>query len=125
MKLTKGLFRSPARVFFHQVHQVNCRLPLQTKRHTTKISFFVEIKHKVTSNKKINRRGRTMPLQTNWQSPCHRESHSKMCPEGLLERERFDKRPVEAGDHCCPKVRSKSGTSFLLSPKGLLYTVAS
>ena len=26
---------------------------------------------------------------------CHRESHSKMFPEGLLERERFDKRPVE------------------------------
>ena len=26
---------------------------------------------------------------------CHRESHSKMFPEALLERERFDKRPVE------------------------------
>ena len=27
---------------------------------------------------------------------CHRESHSKMLTKSLLERERFDKRPVEA-----------------------------
>ena len=65
------LFRSsesPVQSFSHQVHQVNSRLTLQTNWHTTKMSFSVETKHKVTSNKKFNRRGRTMPLQTNWQS---------------------------------------------------------